>query len=398
MGPLIFLLFLVLPGLAAPTQEGHLEYGTAFFITENGFAVTSFALVGDASPIIAYVNSHQVEYEIFAGDFVNDIAVIQPKTNIKVKPVRLFSGKPETNESITNLFFIKSQDKKLTQVFSEGTLISDKGLGGDIRHLQLQFPSNILPREGPLFNALGLCVGFISYRVTDIYSLLQPQSNDTTISVANKIDYLYPLIKDLPGVIWAQSAEPLTQEELHFLYSESITYVEARSPFPLSSPRGSPQDQFAAIRSKIPPSALFISVTISSGYSNVGFAEILLKQLEENSIGNSVSPALKQKFYRAIYDRFGQARLTAGEVVKMAADLSGGYFLQADCQIVSGSVEDRVHLKLYKPNSIEVLADIYSAKVMDSEPGELVKELTRLTVKKLSKELKAKTVNLFFPR
>jgi hypothetical protein len=63
--------------------------------------------------------------------------------------------------------------------------------------------------------------------------------------------------------------------------------------------------------------------------------------------------------------------------------------------VVTKEVEDSVSLTLYQPKSMDVLAQVRSAKVIKSNPEEALNQLIEMAVKELAKQLKAKKLPIF---
>jgi hypothetical protein len=362
-----------------------------FFITDNGYAVTRYQLIGDASEITATIEGKPVSFELVSGDVVNDIAVIKPKTEIKVKPVSLLMGESEPGQKVVCLAYEKAKDQT-KPILLKGSIESSTGINGEIHHLKLKFDAGVQPRQGEIFNLSGIGLGMVSNRMTDVYSLVHDEKETNTLCLATKMDSLFPLIKGIPGVLWSKPEEkPLTDEDWKKIQTESIFLLQVKGKMPL---KAGLSESFSQILTQVPPNTLFIMITSSSGYSNVSFADKLLEQLKKEKIGSTLSPTIKQQYYSEIYKRFGHPDITPDQLVKMAAGLSEGYYLEASCNVVSGEVEDHVQLNLYKPNLADPVITVRQSKVIASDPAKILDQLTELAVKELGKQIKAKKINL----
>jgi hypothetical protein len=361
------------------------EHVSAFFISESGHCVTNFHEVSGAMEIKGGVDGNDVVFEIMNFDPINDIAVLAPRVPIEVEPVHLLLGELDVGEPVVNISILEDGKRAPTPLVIQGKVQSLTGMKGDIRYIKLEFPWEYFP-NGPVFDMRGLCVGLISNRITDMYAFLQTDVTDITVSFAKKVDYLFPLVKQLPGVYWTEDDADVQVTPAE-ITETSLIPLEVKRRMTARKLHDIDEEDFTLIRSRLPSDALFISVSVSSGYDNVGFVNLLLDTLEKEKIGRTVDPMLKQKYYRSIYERYGFPDLTADELVKMAADLANGYYVEAGCNIVSGEIEDSVTLKLYEKRSVGLLADIRAAKVVDTDPAEAVKDLTLEAVKKLKNDL-----------
>ncbi|MBN2143124.1 MAG: serine protease [Candidatus Aureabacteria bacterium] len=363
-----------------------------FFITESGYAVTRYQLIGDASEISATLGGNPVQFEFVSGDVINDLAVIKSKSEIKAKPVSLLMGEGAQGQKAVCLTCEKNQEGEPVSSLVNGVIQSATGINGDIHHFKVGFDSGLQPKEGIVFNLSGVGLGMISNKMTDVYSLVHDEKEADRLCLAAKMDSLFPLVKDLPGVSWVKPEEKnLSDEDWKTIQDESVIVLQIKGKMPLKSGLA---ESFSQVLTQIPSNALFIMVTATSGYSNVNFAEKLMAQLKKQKIGSTLSPTLKQQYYNEVYKRFGHPNLNADQLVKIAAGLAEGYYLEAGCSIVSGEVEDHVNLALYKPNTAEPLITVRQAKVIKTEPEKTLDELTELAVKQLGKEIKAKKIKL----
>lgn len=373
-------------------EKDAVRSGTAIFINNEGYAVTYYRLVSEALEISSLINNKPVQFEFVEGDFLSDLAVIKAKEKISSKPAELLLG--ESKPGIPVVCIACSKDEGKSQLIVSGNLKLISGIEGDIRHMQLEFQKNSIPMEGPVFDETGLCIGLISNRITDIYSLIQNVPSDKSIVIAKKIEYLFPLLKNISNVKWVKEGTALAPEEKAKIQKESVFAIDIKGKIPAGK-EVSPSD-FESIRAQIPANVLFIYVDASSGYDNAGFAEMLLDALNKNKIGKNIQPTLKQQYYNAVFAKFGQPNLSAEELIKMCSDLAEGFFLKAGCNIITGQVEDIVELKLYKPHSSDILAQARIKKIITSEPQNALKELTDTAVKNLVRELKAKKIKNIF--
>jgi len=374
---------------------------TAFFITDSGIAVASYHAVADATEISTVWGTWDgppMFFEIIRKDIINDIVILKPKGTVQSKPVSLLMGDVDLASSIANVSF----NPQNQLVSSLGIVKFGTGIAGDIRHIELEFSREYSPKEGPVFNNKGLCIGFISNHATDIFALLYEPKGAGVISLMTKVDYLYPLVKNVPGVLWTKDENTVSEakqfidtnpEALKSIIHLDITKPNAGLNTGAGDAPSTVNHTLAEMRKQIPERVLFISVSVASGISNINFANKLLDQLNKQKIGQPISPTVKQKYYQAIYARFGSS-LTADQLVKTAADFSNGYYLEAECT-VGKEVEDSVRLTLYQSQTMDILAHVRSAKVIQSNHEEAVMQLTEMTVKELAKQLKSKKLPVF---
>lgn len=358
----------------------------AIFINKEGYALTSYQNVVGKTSIQAVVNYKTVDYEVIKYDFLNDFAVIKPLTEgLEVQPVSL--GLTSLKED-SKVFVPFIENNKTTVI--EGKISSLSGTKGDIRHFKVNLNSTNLINSGIVFNDVNSCIGFISGRVTDIYALIQPEEGwSANVVLSKKIDYLFTLLKDIDGVVW-EDREP-KEGDVFSIENAAASIITLNTK---GDKKETSSESLTEFKSQIPKDALFMYVTVSSGFDNAGFSSIILEELQKNQIGNTVPPVLKQNFYKSIFEKYGQSDLSAVELVKMAADLADGYFMEIGCNIIDGDNEDNITIKLYEKYSMTLLADIYTSKLINLEPIDALKELAAMAVTQLKKELSSKKPSL----
>ncbi len=382
-------LFCVLSLRAEPETEIQVP---GIFINPEGYIVTPYQEIADSTEIKLNFNDSEIIYSLASSDSLNNLAVLKPGTPLAVHPATLLLDNAKEKDQVICQQFVSYPSIAPVYKAVEGTVKSSTGVEGDIHHFQIELPKETSLKNGFVFNRNGVCLGFISNRQTDIYSLIQIPLTTSQIALVRKMESLFPLVKDLSGVIWSKSDLVMSSEEIEKTQKESLVSLKVK----MHVPAVEKVSDFTSLRSKIPANALFIFVDISSGFEQGGFGRLLMDALQEKKIGAVVDPALKQSYYATIFEKFGQPNMTPEELVKMAADLADGYFLKASCSIASGTAEDSVIFKLYKPRSSEILAEIKRAEVLSLDSSETLKQLTQNAVKNLAKELKSKKIkNLF---
>jgi len=388
---IVFCNLFLIEGFSAVNEASSLT-STAFFITNDGYAITSYQNIDPDQDIEGIVFGKPVKFKFITGDYIEDIAIIKAKSEIKVKAIPLFQGWVTAQQKVDNISFAEDENYTLSsQILTQGYINSVSGIKNDIKYFQVRFNDNITPNDGPVFDENGICLGIISSKLTDLYSFLELEASSKKISLVKRIDYVFPLVKDLKGIKWYAPSTIESESLKGTVDKDAIFCINAKSAN-TSLVQDSKEQSFSNVRSKIPENGLFISVTALSGYSNVNFASILMDALKKNKIGKDISPSLKQGYYKSIYNQFGKSNLSAEDIVKMAADLANGYLLTASCNIISGDIEDSVELILYDKHSITPLSNVKVVKVIDADPEEALKLLTNTAATIMAKELETKKI------
>jgi TPR repeat protein len=160
--------------------------GTAFFVSENGMAVTNHHVIKDCERFVLF--DPQVgwtaEAHVVDVDAANDLVLLQADVKSKPLPVtERFALK--RGEDVLTLGYPSPGVQGARQKATFGRLNADSGSGDDIRHVQVDVPVQPGNSGGPLLNAKGEVVGVINARL---------QGGFQNVSYAVKVDYLRPLL------------------------------------------------------------------------------------------------------------------------------------------------------------------------------------------------------------
>jgi S1-C subfamily serine protease len=148
-------------------KEKGFSSGTGFFITNDGYLITSFHVVEDATQILIK-NTQGEEYiaKYVRGDEVFTL------------------GYP--------LIQIQGQEQKATF----GRICALSGIQDDIRFLQIDVPIQPGNSGGPLINRNGLVIGITTATLSQLNVLRESGSLPQSVNYAVKSDYIIPVIRD----------------------------------------------------------------------------------------------------------------------------------------------------------------------------------------------------------
>lgn len=177
-------------------KEKGFSSGTGFFITKDGYLVTSYHVVEDANEVLIK-NSQGEEYiaKYIKCDFANDIAVLKAETEsipVQVAPYANLSKGDEVFTLGYPLIQIQGQEQKAT--FGRVNALS--GIQDDMRLLQIDVPVQPGNSGGPLIDKSGRAVGITNATLDQIKALRESGSLPQNVNYAIKSDYIFPLIRN----------------------------------------------------------------------------------------------------------------------------------------------------------------------------------------------------------
>jgi len=160
--------------------------GTAFFVSDNGLAITNFHVIEGChririfDPKAGWVK----ETQIVAMDKVNDLAIL--KAEVQSRPLPLADRFIfRRGEEVLTLGYPSPGLQGVNQKATFGRINATTGFSDDIRLVQVDVPVQPGNSGGPLLNGKGEVVGVINARLIGDYQ---------NVSYAVKADYLRPLL------------------------------------------------------------------------------------------------------------------------------------------------------------------------------------------------------------
>jgi S1-C subfamily serine protease len=143
-------------------STGQLSFGTAFFVTASGYALTNDHVVEDCRSLVAYTDRGPLPAHVARRDGTNDLALLRVRTNGSV-PHASFRASPgiRPGDSIAALGFPLQQVLQNGLNVTVGNVSSLAGLGGNTALLQITAPIQPGNSGGPLFDMSGNVVGVI---------------------------------------------------------------------------------------------------------------------------------------------------------------------------------------------------------------------------------------------
>ena len=257
---IITALFLVVWQAVAADGVGKVLSGSGFFITNDGYFVTSYHVVeGVRQASLVLPNRSVVAAAVIAVDKANDLAILKAPGHHKPLPIADSSiarrGSVVMTVGYPNID-IQGSEPKVTR----GIINSTTGIDNDPRVFQIDLPVQPGNSGGPLVTDEGLVVGIVGYRLSTLFVLKQTGELPQNVNYAVKSNYLLHLIETVPGVRSKLSTKPrrsfsslasLTQfvEE-----ATAIVLAESQGRQTAVGPRHSKQPRAAeAPRSVAPP-------------------------------------------------------------------------------------------------------------------------------------------------
>lgn len=176
-------------------------FGSGFFISDDGLFVTAAHVVEGASEVKIFAQNREYKARTLFADGSFDIAVLQVEGARGVGSLSVVpSGPVRMGDAVFTLGFPQVQLQGAEAKFTDGSISSLSGIGGDPKFFQISVPVQPGNSGGPLLDASGNVVGIVVSRLDAIGTLLATGSLPQNVNYALKSSFVLPLLESLPGV------------------------------------------------------------------------------------------------------------------------------------------------------------------------------------------------------
>ena len=195
--------------------------GTGFFITDNGYLITSNHVINKFSSIfVIFPDSRKLPAKLIRFDEVNDLALLKVDAITSFLYLSHSQGVPAGMEVVTIGYphvGIQGFAPKITQ----GIVNSPSGLKDDKNSFQFSAEVQKGNSGGPLIGPGGTVVGVVRSKLNAL--LMSQNTNDLSqnVNFATKSIKLLDLVKDLPNLPTTRNVDPEQPMRPIRIYSES---------------------------------------------------------------------------------------------------------------------------------------------------------------------------------
>jgi len=173
--------------------------GSGFFITEDGYLLTSYHVVKEADKIVVKTKQGSFTASLVKADSSNDIAILKVPGSFHSLPLAA-SQEVKLGEPVLTIGFpntdVQGEEPKLTR----GEISSLAGMQDDQRHFQISVPVQPGNSGGMLVNKYGNVVGIVRARLNDLAALRLTGAIPQNVNYAVKSELAAALLNTVPGV------------------------------------------------------------------------------------------------------------------------------------------------------------------------------------------------------
>ena len=173
--------------------------GTGFFITKNGYLLTNYHVISQASKVSVATPKGLLSAKLIAVDEIHDMAVLKVEGRFDPLPLT-YSRSITLGHPVFTIGYPNTQVQGVQQKYTKGTISSLGGIKDDSRQFQISVPIQPGNSGGPLVDQQGNVVGVVVGRLRDIRVLKQSGSLPQNVGYAVKSSFALAFLETLPDL------------------------------------------------------------------------------------------------------------------------------------------------------------------------------------------------------
>jgi S1-C subfamily serine protease len=190
-----------------PDEDALRDTGSGFFISEDGYLITNFHVVKDASQVKVKKGGDVYPAEVVHVDKDNDLALL--KVSGKFKPLNISTNEAQLGQAVFTIGFPDMLVQGTAPKYTDGKISSLAGIQDDPRDFQISVPVQPGNSGGPLVDMQGNVVGVVVAKLDEIAILSATGNLPQNVNYAIKGKRLNDFLRQFPEVRW-DSAEPVS--------------------------------------------------------------------------------------------------------------------------------------------------------------------------------------------
>lgn len=174
--------------------------GSGFFVTENGFFITNFHVVRNATRIIIRTAAGNFPAQLVTADKANDVALLKLEGTFKPLPLAT-SRDTKLGDAVFTIGFPNIHMQGIAPKLTDGKISSLVGLEDDPRYFQVNVAIQPGNSGGALVNECGNVIGVITLRMTESVAYQRTGALPQNVNFAIKSAYALALLESQPAIV-----------------------------------------------------------------------------------------------------------------------------------------------------------------------------------------------------
>lgn len=181
-----------------PAASAIKSNGTGFFITADGYLLTAYHVVKEASALQVWTDGRLLPAQLVRVDAANDIALLKlDGLTVAALPV-ISSRNVRTGLGVFTLGFPNIQLQGTEVKYTQGNISSLTGAGDDPRLFQISVQVQPGNSGGPLLDAQGQVIGVVIAKLDEIFTARATGSLPQNVNYALKSSLVLSFLESLP--------------------------------------------------------------------------------------------------------------------------------------------------------------------------------------------------------
>jgi TPR repeat protein len=191
-------------------REGLISSGTGFFITDDGYFITSEHVIGDASLVKVVLDLGSAPARVIKRDKTSDLALLKVRGRFSGLPVAS-SQAVKLGQPVATVGFPNSHLQGIAPKFARGDIAALSGIRDDTRDFQISVPVQPGNSGGALVDERGNVIGVISAKLSAGATFAITGALPENVNYAVKGSFLLSFLESVPGVS-AKLKKPSTEQ------------------------------------------------------------------------------------------------------------------------------------------------------------------------------------------
>ena len=193
-------------------QESQIsEMGSGFFITDDGYLISNYHVVKDATQIRLFTSARLIDAKVVSVDTANDLALLKADGKFSPLPIAA-SRSAHLGGTVATIGFPDPSLQGFSPKLAKGEIASLSGAGDDPRYFQISVPVQPGNSGGALVDERGNVIGIVSAKLHAAVALAASGALPENVNYAVKSSLLLSFLESVPDVD-AKLKEPSTADE-----------------------------------------------------------------------------------------------------------------------------------------------------------------------------------------
>jgi S1-C subfamily serine protease len=173
--------------------------GTGFFITDDGYLISNYHVVKDATKIRLVTSAGTIDAKVVQVDAANDLALL--KADGRFSPLPITSSRTvKLGGTVATVGFPNIGMQGFSPKLAKGEIASLSGAQDDPRYFQISVPVQPGNSGGALVDERGNVIGIVSAKLNASVALAASGSLPENVNYAIKSSFLLSFIESVPAV------------------------------------------------------------------------------------------------------------------------------------------------------------------------------------------------------